>query len=538
MLNKSSQILKLFLVSISIFFGWFSFSNASVIFSDNFDSYTIGYLQLVGSSNWISFLSGNSGRVDSTSPFSVPNYYHNDLSGNIPACYNYDLESKNDIYVKFSLKSNDFVSGQQLANPTLFFSGTDCKYYSEVHSSVRFDVNSDGHIWVYGKNWDGVSGYLFDTGFMYDEGGSVIVHWDKSEYIYEVYGKTQKSLSFPMWSGSSVVTTGNFRLFGFFNTLTSSSSVIIDDLTVSDTFSSFVNGDCGSSSGVTYESIDAINSSSPTLCDSGSVTGFLYHECDTDPSYQECSWEWVCSGSGGGSDSDVCRANWGKSAVCGSLNGVDHSVSIPDYNNPDNLSQYCSSGSLYQFFTGGSGWYWYCKGVGLWDSNVFCSMNFSYVSSVFNPDDLIPDYDNDIHCSDFKWNDFSGFWNCLVSIGAYLVLPERQQIVDFSNAISTGNGRFPFAIANYWINQTNRIVHAAANPNDDFSYRINFTLYGNEIDRTIVFSEDILPIIGQEVYDAYFFFVKVLIYISWIFTMWVLLVSLFDRNNLMLFFRY
>lgn len=329
-----------FLVLILIPF----FSNAEQ-FSDNFDSYSTGQIQTVGSSNWITYFSGNGGSVSSGSSFSLPNYFVNNKSSNIPVCSTYDISSLDLFYVQFNLVGYNAV-GYNIVLPSLFIS-SDCKYYSDgVHFQVMLNIRNDDHIWLYGRETRESTShtYLYDTGYHYNDLNSITIEYDVANYNYRVFGAETISDYFPMYlSSGSYADDEVFSRFGFYNVSTAISSVMVDDVVLSETNPDIADGVCGA------DNDQQLNSIPVNLCSIGEATTVL-----SNPT----GWTWECLPVNLGLI-DYCSATRGENAiagVCGADNG--QILSNPPIN-------FCNAGLLVlgSYSESPQGYTWQCSGT-------------------------------------------------------------------------------------------------------------------------------------------------------------------------------
>lgn len=164
-------------------------------------------------------------------------------------------------------------------------------------------------------------------------------------------------------------------------------------------------GVCGSANGGSYSGLTEL--SPVQFCSSGTEDSFYFDGLNG-------LYSWYCIGSGGGSNSGMCAADYliPTSAQCGTMNGQISTTEPYD-------SQACLSGTITGMTQAeDDSWSWSCAGSEEGDE-VSCS---TIASSPTIPDTLPSD--DSIEC-DISPTDLSTIGDCLGSVAKWLFLPHQ-----------------------------------------------------------------------------------------------------------------
>lgn len=312
------------------------FCNASVLFEDNFDSYSTGYLQSVGSAKWKSYYNSNSLYVSSSTYFSPSRGL---VYGATASCAKYNVPEMTDIYVSIKAKATG-SSGYTLFQLFFWYNNTDtCQDYGDNSiGAVSIYANTDDKLWLY------QGGFQWDSGYSKTTGGEFIVQV-KSNYTYRVCNSNNICSSFftiksPLTGDA--ITSGRIYYTGI-KAGSNQSSFVLDDYKILNESPLIVNGACGS------DNNQQLNSIPVNLCSSGEATTVL-----SNPT----GWTWECLPINLGLI-DYCSATRGENAiagVCGADNG--QLLSNPPVN-------FCNAGLLVlgSYTELPDGYRWQCAGT-------------------------------------------------------------------------------------------------------------------------------------------------------------------------------
>lgn len=322
-----------FLVLILIPF--FSYAELT---SDNFDSYSTGYINLVSGGNWKSYNNTNSLRVISGSPFSADNYLG---YGNISAWNKEDIDIYSDIWVKFKLKISSASEGY------LFFpvlnQNTSGQAVSNQISLVWLWKGSDNKIKILARTTCLSAKEFIDTGVTYTADMDITIYYNIVNRTYRLFINEYTSADLPLLSDIQDCVPSNFnpRLVGFSDF--ANTNIKIDDFSIHWTNPFNADGVCGADNG------QQLNSIPVNLCSVGEATTVL-----SNPT----GWTWECLPVNLGLI-DYCSAIRGENAiagVCGADNG--QILSNPPVN-------FCNAGLLVlgSYSENPEGYSWQCSGT-------------------------------------------------------------------------------------------------------------------------------------------------------------------------------
>lgn len=397
-----------------LFIPFFTF--ALKITSDNFDSYSTGFIRTTGSTNWFNKNNTDTLRILSPSPFSSPNYLGYGTSGGI---FNRtDLNSYSNIWVGYKFRATTYPSFGYLPVPVLSYN---IDASPATGRSALFRIwQESGNFYVYGRaTCESSFGQQEQiTGITTSSDLQIWWYLDLANKQYKVYVNDWSSNFYPfIQTNDCVTTTDHARLIGFDSW--TNTTYRVDDFQVISTSPFEIDGVCGSDNNNTLLS-DPIN-----LCSAGTPSELFI---------TATGWSWSCYGENGGL-AEFCSATYGGTAENGSC-GADNGQTLTS--EPTNL---CSTGFIVPatFIVTATGWSWDCQGLNGGEVS-HCTATKS-VSLIDYPD--APEQED---CSSYE---IPNSWFCEINnTFKDIFFPSKEKIEELNQTYNTISNKAPFNYLN------------------------------------------------------------------------------------------
>ena len=396
-----------------LFIPFFAF--AQTVISDNFDSYSTGFIQSVGSANWFHYNNLDTLRVATTSPFSTPNYLGYGPRG---AFNKRDLNSYSDIWVGYKFKAITYPTFGYLPIPILNYNLDGSPV---VGRYALFGIwQQSGNFYVYGRTaCDQAFGQQEQiTGITTSDNLQIWFYLDLDNKMYQVHVNNWSSYFYPFIQTNDCVTTNDHaRIIGI--EAFSYTGYRVDDFQVISTSPFEIDGVCGSDNNNKLLS-DPIN-----LCSAGEPSELFV---------TATGWSWSCYGENGGL-AEFCNATYGGTAENGSC-GADNGQNLTS--EPVNL---CTTGFIVPatFVITATGWSWDCQGLNGGEvSHCTASKSVSLIDYPESPEQE--------DCSSYQ---IPNSWFCQINnTFKDIFFPSKEKIEELNQTYNSISNKAPFNYLN------------------------------------------------------------------------------------------